>query len=41
MAEVAHLADAPAFRASHPTYLQVVEGADVEDWGSCSSSSAT
>jgi predicted dehydrogenase len=34
MAEVAQLADTPAFRASHPTYLRVVEGSDVEDWGS-------
>ena len=34
MAEVARLADTSAFRASHPTYLRVVEGSDVEDWGS-------
>ena len=34
VAEVAHLADTAAFRASRPTFLRVVEGADVEDWGS-------
>ena len=34
MAEVARLADTAVFRASHPTYLRVVEGSDVEDWGS-------
>ena len=33
-AEVAHLADTPTFRRSSPTYLRIVEGADVEDWGS-------
>jgi predicted dehydrogenase len=33
-AEVAHLADTPAFRAATPRYLNTVEGADVEDWGS-------
>jgi predicted dehydrogenase len=33
-AEVARLADTPAFRASEPRYLRTVEGADVEDWGS-------
>ena len=33
-AEVAQLADIPAFRASAPRYLNTVEGADVEDWGS-------
>jgi len=34
MAEVAHLADTDTFRRSSPTYLRIVEGADVEDWGS-------
>jgi len=34
MAEVAHLADTATFRASTPRYLNTVEGADVEDWGS-------
>jgi len=34
MAEVAQLADTEAFRASAPRYLNTVEGADVEDWGS-------
>jgi predicted dehydrogenase len=34
MAEVAQLADTAAFRASTPRYLNTVEGADVEDWGS-------
>jgi len=34
LAEVAQLADTPAFRASAPRYLNTVEGADVEDWGS-------
>src|SRR5499426_3728487 len=33
-AEVAHLADTAAFRASTPRYLNTVDGADVEDWGS-------
>ena len=34
MAEVAQLADTEVFRASAPRYLNTVEGADVEDWGS-------
>jgi predicted dehydrogenase len=34
MAEVAQLTATPAFRAASPRYLNVVEGADVEDWGS-------
>ncbi|HKW93439.1 MAG TPA: Gfo/Idh/MocA family oxidoreductase [Methylomirabilota bacterium] len=34
MAEVAHLADTATFRAATPRYLNTVEGADVEDWGS-------
>lgn len=34
VAEVAHLADTAAFRASEPRYLSTVDGADVEDWGS-------
>jgi predicted dehydrogenase len=34
MAEVAHLADTAVFRASSPRYLNTVDGADVEDWGS-------
>jgi predicted dehydrogenase len=34
MAEVAQLADTPTFRQSTPRYLNTVEGADVEDWGS-------
>ncbi|HZP37311.1 MAG TPA: Gfo/Idh/MocA family oxidoreductase [Methylomirabilota bacterium] len=34
MAEVAQLTETAAFRASAPRYLNVVEGADVEDWGS-------
>jgi predicted dehydrogenase len=34
MAEVAQLADTPTFRQSAPRYLNTVEGADVEDWGS-------
>ena len=33
MAETAQLADTAAFRAAAPRYLNVVEGADVEDWG--------
>jgi predicted dehydrogenase len=33
-AEVAHLADTPTFKQSSPTFLRVVAGADVEDWGS-------
>ena len=33
MAETAQLADTAAFRASAPRYLNTVEGADVEDWG--------
>jgi predicted dehydrogenase len=33
-AEVARLADTPAFRASSPQYLNTVERSDVEDWGS-------
>jgi predicted dehydrogenase len=33
-AEVAQLADTAVFRASGPRYLNTVEGADVEDWGS-------
>lgn len=34
MAEVAQLTETATFRASAPRYLNVVEGADVEDWGS-------
>ncbi|HXY70844.1 MAG TPA: Gfo/Idh/MocA family oxidoreductase [Gemmatimonadales bacterium] len=34
VAEVAHLVDTAAFRAATPRYLNTVEGADVEDWGS-------
>ena len=34
MAEVAQLTETAAFRAASPRYLNVVEGADVEDWGS-------
>ena len=34
MAEVAQLTETAAFRAAAPRYLNVVEGADVEDWGS-------
>jgi predicted dehydrogenase len=34
MAETARLTESAAFRASSPRYLNVVEGADVEDWGS-------
>jgi predicted dehydrogenase len=34
LAEVAQLADTEAFRAAAPRYLNTVEGADVEDWGS-------
>jgi len=34
LAEVAQLADSEAFRANAPRYLNTVEGADVEDWGS-------
>lgn len=34
MAEVAQLADTSTFRQSAPRYLNTVEGADVEDWGS-------
>jgi predicted dehydrogenase len=34
MAEVAQLADTATFRAATPRYLNTVEGADVEDWGS-------
>jgi predicted dehydrogenase len=34
MAEVAQLADTSTFRQSTPRYLNTVEGADVEDWGS-------
>ena len=33
-AEVAQLTATAAFRAASPRYLNVVEGADVEDWGS-------
>jgi predicted dehydrogenase len=33
MAETAQLADTAAFRAATPRYLNIVEGADVEDWG--------
>jgi predicted dehydrogenase len=33
-AEVAALTETAAFRATHPRYLNVVEGADVEDWAS-------
>lgn len=33
-AEVARLTETAAFRAASPRYLNVVEGADVEDWGS-------
>src|SRR6266446_4383933 len=32
-AEVAQLTETATFRASTPRYLNVVEGADVEDWG--------
>jgi predicted dehydrogenase len=34
VAEVAQLADTETFRASAPRYLNTVDGADVEDWGS-------
>lgn len=34
VAEVAQLTDTATFRAAGPRYLNVVEGADVEDWGS-------
>ncbi len=34
LAEVAQLTATAAFRASGPAYLRIVEGADVEDWGS-------
>jgi predicted dehydrogenase len=34
MAEVAQLTETATFRASAPRYLNIVEGADVEDWGS-------
>jgi predicted dehydrogenase len=34
VAEVAHLADTAAYRESPSRYLNTVEGADVEDWGS-------
>jgi len=34
MAEVAQLTETAIFRAAAPRYLNVVEGADVEDWGS-------
>jgi len=34
VAEVAQLADTVAFRASAPRYLNTVDGANVEDWGS-------
>ena len=33
MAETAQLADTVTFRAAAPRYLNTVEGADVEDWG--------
>ena len=33
MAETAQLADTATFRAATPRYLNIVEGADVEDWG--------
>ena len=33
MAETAQLADTATFRAAAPRYLNTVEGADVEDWG--------
>ena len=33
MAEVAQLTETATFRAAAPRYLNVVEGADVEDWG--------
>jgi predicted dehydrogenase len=33
-AEVAQLADTETFRGAGPRYLNTVEGADVEDWGS-------
>ena len=33
MAETAQLADTATFRAATPRYLNTVEGADVEDWG--------
>jgi len=34
LAEVAQLADTALFRGAGPRYLNTVEGADVEDWGS-------
>ena len=34
LAEVAQLADTETFRGAAPRYLNTVEGADVEDWGS-------
>lgn len=34
VAELAHLAASPAFKASTPCYLRVVEHSNVEDWGS-------
>jgi len=34
LAEVAHLAATPSFKASQPCYMRVVEHANVEDWGS-------
>lgn len=34
LAEVAHLAATPTFRASTPCYMRVVESSNVEDWGS-------
>ncbi len=33
MAETAQLADTATFRAASPRYLNIVDGADVEDWG--------
>ncbi len=34
LAEVAHLAATPTFKAASPCYMRVVENANVEDWGS-------
>jgi len=34
VAELAHLADLPAFKASTPCYMRVVVTSNVEDWGS-------
>ena len=34
LAEVAQLADTETFRGAAPRYLNTVDGADVEDWGS-------